>query len=166
MKKKPVINIEDVEFTSYSHGSRYQGQIGSMANAIGARKIGCRLMVVPAGKTGYPYHNHRGNEEMFYIIEGEGKYRFGGEEYSIKQGDLIAAPAGGQDTAHQIVNDSGSTLRYLALSTMIDPDVVEYPEIGKFGVVAGKAPGGPDSEDQFIHVAWTKDGIDYWEGES
>ncbi len=165
MSKKPLINIEEVEFTTYKHGRNYEGQSGPMANQIGAEQIGCRLMIVPPGKRGYPYHNHRANEEMFYIIEGTGTYRFGTKEYSLKRGDLVSAPAGGKDTAHQIINDSESPLKYLAISTMKHPDVIEYPETGKLGIVAGKAPGEKDRKDQLIHFSMLKEGVEYWEGE-
>lgn len=152
MAKKPIINIDDVEFTHYKQGENYEGHSGSMANEIGAEKLGCRLMVVPPGKRGYPYHNHRSNEEMFYIIEGTGKYRFGSEEYKLRAGDLVTAPAGSGETAHQIINDSDSPLKYLALSTMLDPDVIEYPETGKIGVVAGKAPRGRETEKASLYT--------------
>lgn len=165
MTKKPVINIDEVFFTNYRHGTNYEGQVGSMGNEIDARQIGCRLMIVPPGKCGYPYHHHRSNEEMFYIIEGTGKYRFGDQEYIVKAGDVVTAPAGGKETAHQIVNNSDYPLKYLAMSTMNDPDVIEYPETGKVGVVAGKAPGEPDNEDQLIHFSLKENGVEYWYGE-
>lgn len=165
MSKKPVINIDEVEFETYRHGENYQGQIGHMGNVIGSEKIGCRLMVVPPGKKGYPYHNHRANEEMFYIIEGTGKYRFGDNEYDLKKGDLVSAPAGGNETAHQIVNNSDFPLKYLAMSTMYTPDVIEYPQTDKIGIVAGKAPGGKDTEDQLIHFTLKELGVGYWYGE-
>ena len=165
MTKKPVINIDEVLYKNYKHGDNFEGQSGSMGNEIGAQQIGCRLMIVPPGKRGSPYHNHRSNEEMFYIIEGTGIYRFGYEEYSLKAGDLITAPAGDNDTAHQIVNNSNYPLKYLSMSTMNDPDVIEYPESGKVGIVAGKAPGEADNEDQFIHFSLKEDGVEYWYGE-
>lgn len=165
MSKKPVLNIDEVEFETYKYGENYQGESGHMGNVIGSEKLGCRLMVVPPGKKGYPYHNHRGNEEMFYIIEGTGTYRYGENEYDLKKGDLVSAPAGGIETAHQIVNNSDFPLKYLAMSTMLTPDVIEYPETDKIGIVAGKAPGGKDTDDQLIHFTVKEHGVDYWYGE-
>lgn len=166
MPQAPIINIDQVDLESYSHGRKFEGKSGPMGKRIGSRKLGCRLMVVPAGKRGYPYHNHRANEEMFYVLEGTGKYRIGDNEYHLRKGDLVAAPAGGRETSHQIINDSGSPLKYLAISTMIEPDVIEYPETGKIGIVAGKAPGGEDNKDQLIHFTLFENGVDYWYGES
>ena len=46
--------------------------------------------------------------------------------------------------AHCIVNDSEETLRYLAVSTMHEPDVTLHPGIEKVGVFVGAPPGSND----------------------
>ncbi|MEO8241188.1 MAG: hypothetical protein ABI832_02690 [bacterium] len=45
-------------------------------------------------------------------------------------------PPGDGSTAHQIVNTSAAPLRYLTFSTKLEPEVVEYPDSGKFGVAS------------------------------
>lgn len=45
---------------------------------------------------------------------------------------------------HCVVNESDEPLRYLAVSTMNEPDVTVHPEIGKLGVYIGSPPGRPD----------------------
>jgi uncharacterized cupin superfamily protein len=70
-----------------------------------------------------------------YIIDGEGTYRIGEESFSVRSGDLIAAPAGAE--AHQIINSSSIDLRYLAFSTLGSVDIVEYPDSGKMAAAAG-----------------------------
>ena len=42
------------------------------ARSIGAQKLGCQLHVVPAGKKAFPRHAHHVNEEMFFVLSGEG----------------------------------------------------------------------------------------------
>ena len=54
------------------------GRIGAM---IGASKLGCQLHVVPPGKKAYPRHAHHVNEEMFFVLSGEGSL-------SARRGDL------------------------------------------------------------------------------
>lgn len=49
-------------------------------------------MVCPPGKTVCPFHNHRINEEYFFVFEGEGTLRFGSEKFPIRKGDFIACP--------------------------------------------------------------------------
>ncbi|MGH6851894.1 MAG: cupin domain-containing protein, partial [Methylocella sp.] len=87
-------------------------------------------------KKAFPRHAHHANEEMFFILSGKGTYRVGAESFPIRANDVIAAPAGDGETAHQIVNTGAGELRYLAFSTRHDPDVVEYPDSGKFGVAS------------------------------
>ena len=46
-----------------------------------ARKLGYNLTVLPPGKAQCPFHSHRGEEEMFLILEGEGELRFGDQRH-------------------------------------------------------------------------------------
>jgi uncharacterized cupin superfamily protein len=78
--------------------STYRGSIG---RHIEARKLGYNLTVVPPGKTQCPFHCHHGEEEMFLILEGQGKLRFGDQRYPIRKHDVIACPQGGPEVAHR-----------------------------------------------------------------
>jgi uncharacterized cupin superfamily protein len=62
--------------------------------------------------------------------------------------------------------DSKAPLRYLAVSTMLLPELVEYPDSGKLAVSAGTQGGRPAAPDAIRHITRLKDGVDYWEGES
>jgi uncharacterized cupin superfamily protein len=164
MTKVPVINVEDVALRDWGHGDAFQARIGSVARAVGAERLGMRLVEVPAGKRAWPYHFHYVNEEMFYVLEGTGTLRYGGERYPIRAGDVISARAGTRE-GHQIINTSQAPLRYLAISTMDEPDVFEYPDSGKFGVYVGAAPGADEAGRSFSHFGRLADACDYWEGE-
>jgi hypothetical protein len=93
--------------------------------------------VIPPGKRGCPFHSHRGEEEMFFIVKGAGLLRYGAETRAIRAGDFICCPTGGPDTAHQIVNDSDADLAYISVSTMMPAEVCEYPDSGKVGAFGG-----------------------------
>ena len=116
------------------------------------------------GKRAFPLHNHQVNEEMFLILEGTGELRFGKETYPVRPGDLIACPPGGTDVAHQIINTGEGEMRYLAVSTKLSPEVAEYPDSGKFGLLAELADGEGGSR-LLLHVGREGECIDYWEGE-
>lgn len=165
MAPKPVLNLADVPLTRHAHGASFDAELGSTAKHLGLRALGCRLTVVPPGKRAWPLHNHHANEELFLVLEGEGSYRLGDQRYPVRAGDLLAAPAGGRESAHQIVNDSDAPLRYLAISTMHAPDVMEYPDSDKIGVAAGAAPGGARAERRLTWFAPAGAGVDYWQGE-
>lgn len=50
------------------------------------------------------------------------------------------------DGAHQLVKDSEAVLRYHCFSTMVEPDMIVYPDSGKVGVFGGAAPGAPNEK--------------------
>ena len=162
---RPILNIADLEFRENEHGDTFASRIGFIGLKIGAQKLGYNVTVVPPGKRAFPRHNHRVNEEMFFVLKGEGEVRVGEERYPIRQGDVIACPPGGPETAHQIVNTSGSELKYLAVSTSMTPELVDYPDSKKFGILAdlGRGPDGTPQRFRFLGRA---DGsLDYYEGE-
>ena len=164
---KPIINVDDVAFVHHTHGERFEARDGSASNAIGCKLLGCSVIVVPPGKRAWPFHNHHINEELFVILAGTGTVRIGTAEYPVKQGDIIAAPPGGPETAHQIVNTSDGELRYLAISTMIPSEVVEYPDSGKLMVLVGAAPGGTGDRAAVTYYRRGRPGpeAEYWDGE-
>ena len=128
---------------------------------ISARSdLGYNLTVLPPGKVQCPFHCHHGEEEMFLILEGEGELRFGDQRYPLRKHDVIACPTGGPEVAHQIINTGTVTMRYLALSTLVDIDVCEYPDSQKVMIGAGK-PGQPGLRKMF-RAANT---VDYYDGE-
>ena len=159
-----ILNLNDVPVQKRSHGRSYECQIAPVGAALESRKLGYNVAVIPPGKRAFPYHAHRGNEEMFFILEGEGSVRIDGQTHRLRTGDFISLPPG-RDSAHQIVNDSKGPLRYLAVSTMELPEVVEYPETGKYGLMAGTSGGRPPTADSIRHFTRVKDGVDYWDGE-
>ena len=109
---KPVINVNDAPLREMKGADgAFEAKFAPLGPAIGSVGLGCMITVVPPGKKAFPFHVHHVTHELFVILEGTGVYRFGGETYPIKAGDILAAPAGkGADMAHQIVNtgDGGS----------------------------------------------------------
>lgn len=167
MTEKPVLNIADAKLFPTKSETTPEGfgaMVSPIGRAIGAKQIGCMLHVVEPGKRAFPFHNHHGNEEMFVILEGAGEYRLGDQVHPVKAGDICAAPAGGPETAHQIRNTGDTPLKYIGISTMKDPEVVEYPDSGKFGAIAiGEGRSFMDAKLRFIGKAGET--RDYWEGE-
>ncbi|HXH64736.1 MAG TPA: cupin domain-containing protein [Mariprofundaceae bacterium] len=169
----PIINISDVELQprppalspTGPAAERFEARMGPIAPRIGAQKLGYNITAVPPGKRAFPLHNHYANEEMFFVLEGSGEVRIGEATYPIRSGDIIACPAGGRETAHQIVNTGDQELRYLAVSTRLYPEIAEYPDSGKFGVLAERPPDADGSPRVFRFVGREELGIDYWEGE-
>ncbi|MGH6617865.1 cupin domain-containing protein [Sphingomonas sp.] len=135
---KPVMNLDEVEFDDVEENGRYTSRRATISDHIGARNLGYNLTVLPPGKVQCPFHCHHGEEEMFFILEGEGELRFGEERYPLRAHDVIACPPGGAEVAHQIINTGTTVMRYLSLSTLVAVDACEYPDSDKVMVVAGK----------------------------
>ena len=134
----PILNLGEVQFDDVEENGLYTSSRGQISNHIGAKKLGYNLTVLPPGKVQCPFHCHHGEEEMFFILEGEGELRFGDKRYPIRKHDVIACPPGGPEVAHQIINTGATTMRYLALSTLVDVETCEYPDSQKISVVTGK----------------------------
>jgi uncharacterized cupin superfamily protein len=169
---RPILNLGDVELRPWGHGvempgagkapERYQAKLGAISGKLGAQKLGYGLTVLPPGKSAFPLHNHTVNEEMFFVVEGEGEVRIGDARHAIRAGDVIACPPGGPETAHQIINTSAGDLKYLAVSTRLSPEIAQYPDSKKFGVM-GEVPGAPPRILRFLGREDAS--TEYWEGE-
>ena len=132
---RPVINLDEIsEFDDVEENGLYTSKRAFVGEKIGAKKLGYNLTILPPGKAQCPFHSHRGEEEMFLILSGEGELRYGADRCRIRKHDIIACPVGGPETAHQIVNTGAEDLRYLALSNLAPIEVCDYPDSGKIGV--------------------------------
>jgi uncharacterized cupin superfamily protein len=136
----PILNLDDVVFDDVEENGLYTSSRGTIGALIGARRLGYNLTVLPPGTAQCPFHCHHGEEEMFFILEGEGELRFGDQRHPIRAHDLIACPPGGPEVAHQIINTGPATMRYLAVSTVADLEVCEYPDSQKI-LVSAREPG-------------------------
>ena len=89
-------------------------------------------------------------------MRGEPTLRTPDGDQDLAEGDVVCFLRG-KEGAHQVSNRTTSPIRVLMLSTMIAPDVVEYPDSGKIG--ARSAKGEP--------IMFGRPGptLDYWDGE-
>ena len=133
---KPFINLADLEMENCGEG-RYQHSYGVICEKIGAKKLGYNLTLIRPGNRANFFHNHHNTEEVFLVLSGTGTLRFGEAKYSIKEGDVIACPAGGSEVAHQIINTGRVDLKFFALSTKEHVDVAEFPDSDKVVVSVG-----------------------------
>jgi uncharacterized cupin superfamily protein len=171
--KSPVVNVADVELLQRPEAhaptgaarERFEARTGRVGNLLGARALGYNITAVPPGKSGYPLHSHRVNEEMFFVLQGQGEVRIGEQVYPIRTGDFIACLAGGVETAHQIRNTGSEELRYLAVSTQQSPEICDYPDSGKFGVYASFPTGAAGKPEMFYFMGRQSMLLDYWDGE-
>jgi len=155
-----VVNIDELKLEHFSAvDGKFESDAVRIGPLLGAKDLGYSYDVVPPGKISCPFHSHRGEEEMFFIVKGEGTLRYGKERRKIRAGDFVCCPVGGPETAHQIVNDSNAELAYISVSTMMPAEVCEYPDSGKVGSFGGSGT------DRIRHMTEMSSGVDYWKGE-
>ncbi len=157
---KPVLNLKEVEFDDIEANGLYTSRRASIATRIGARDLGYNLTELPPGKMQCPFHSHHAEEEMFFILEGDGELRFGEARFPIHPHDVIACPTGGAEVAHQIINTGTVMMRYLAVSTVADVEICEYPDSRKVMVASSK----PD-ERPLRKILRAECTVDYYDGE-
>jgi uncharacterized cupin superfamily protein len=159
LARKLIRNWNDAALTREQRAPLYDTLAARLGTGTAASKLGASFDIVAPGKRSCPYHFHHAQEEMFIVIEGEGTLRVAGENLPIRSGDVIFIPPG-PAYPHQIINTSQAPLKYLSVSTRERPEVVEYPDSGKFLAL------GVDTEEHKLDVIQRTDStLDYWEGE-
>jgi uncharacterized cupin superfamily protein len=123
---------------------------------IGAELIGGSVYELEPGDRLWPYHTHHANEEWLIVVRGRPTLRTPEGEQDLREGDVACFPRG-KDGFHQVSNRTDAPIRILMISTLIAPDIVEYPDSGKVGArsVAGER----------ILLGRPGPILDYWDGE-
>ncbi len=160
LRQQLIRNFNDVPLKRDTREPLYDSSGARLAPGTAALKLGASVDTVHPGKRACPYHFHYAQEEMFIVLEGEGTLRVAGEMLPIRAGDVMFIPPG-PAYPHQIINTSAAPLKYLSISTRDSPEVVEYPDSGKY-LASATRDGDPHGFDQ-IHPL--KDSLDYWDGE-
>ena len=158
---RPIMNLDEAAFDDIEDNGIYTSKRASIGRHIGARKLGYNLTVLPPGKVQCPFHSHHGEEEMFFILEGEGELRFGDKRWLIRKHDVIACPTGGPEVAHQIINTGSVDMRYLALSNLVDIDACEYPDSHKVLIAADDQNGNK----RLRKIVRAESTVDYYDRE-
>ena len=122
---------------------------------IGGGLLGGSLYELDPGSRLWPYHTHHGNEEWLVVVRGEPTLRTPEGETDLHEGDVVAFPRG-EAGLHQLSNRTDAPIRVLMLSTLREPDVVEYPDSGKVAAVA---------QGKRLFRTFRGRDAEYWEGE-
>jgi uncharacterized cupin superfamily protein len=159
LRERLIRNVDEVPKRHEVRAPLYDAMSARLGPGTAAVGLGVAVDIVAPGMRSCPYHLHHAQEEAFVVLEGRGTLRVAGEMLEIKAGDVAFLPAG-PDYPHQIINTSEAPLKYLSISTKQSPEVVEYPDSGKYLAMAG-APGVAG----FDRMGRLVEDFDYWEGE-
>ncbi|HET8822432.1 MAG TPA: cupin domain-containing protein [Thermoleophilaceae bacterium] len=150
------INIEKPDFDEPRDRDGFRVRRAGVGRRAGAVKLGATVWELPPGEAAYPYHFHLGVEEMIVVLSGTPTLRAPDGEREVDQGELLVFLPG-ERGAHQLINRSKETARFLSVSTMGALDLVVYPDSNK---IACHERGGLRE----LHLR--ANAVDYWEGES
>lgn len=123
-------NIFDPEFDQERDGDGALKRQDFIGRKAGSERIGATVWELDPGATAYKYHFHYGEEELLIVLEGTPTLRTPAGTNELAAGEVVSFPIG-PDGAHQLVNDSDSIVRFLALSAGDSTDVVKYPDTGE-----------------------------------
>ncbi len=102
----------------------------------GEGKLTINFYTLQPGKSNYPYHQHFGREEVFYIISGTATLKTPKGNIKVTEGDVIVIPPN-ENGAHMLTNTSNEPICYLDIDTQASPDVILYPDSGNIRIMAG-----------------------------
>lgn len=159
LAQRLIRNFNDAPTEREARAPLYDSLGARLAVGTAARKLGASIDTVAPGKRSCPYHFHHAQEEMFIILEGTGTLRVAGEMLPLRAGDIAFIPPG-PEYPHQIINTSDAPLKYLSIGTREAPELVEYPDSGKY-----LASGVPAAGTSFSAIQLTSNNVDYWDGE-
>ena len=103
---------------------------------MGAQRTGASVYELPPGQAVCPYHYEYGEEEWALVLSGRPSMRTPEGVEQLEPFDLVFFPTG-PEGAHQIRNDTDSTVRVLMWSPVVYPTVTAYPDSDKVGVWTG-----------------------------
>lgn len=136
-----MLNINRPDFDDLREEPGFRAQRARIGRQAGCQRLGVSVWQVAPGEAAYPYHFHLSEEEVVIVLSGRPSLRTAEGWRELEEGELIAFPRG-EEGVHQIVNRSDETVRFLALSTGGEPDIVLQPDSGKLGAFERRPDGG------------------------
>jgi uncharacterized cupin superfamily protein len=152
-------NINEPVFDEPREHPGFRCSRARLSRQAGSERLGLSLWELPPGEAAYPYHHHLTEEELVIVLRGRLRLRTPDGWQDLEEGEVVAFPRG-ETGAHQLVNRSRETARFLAFSSTGEPDIVIRPDSGTLGANERRPDG------QGVRAVFRlADAVDYFEGE-
>lgn len=158
-----MANVFEPEWDAEQERPPFAWRRSRIGRQAGSERLGASLFELEPGASSFPLHIHRQNEELIVVLEGRPTLRGIDGERELTPGEVVACPAG-RGGAHRVDNGSDAPVRFLVVSTMEAPDIVEYPDSGKVWI-RDHAPGTDPEPDSFSLLTRPGESLDYLDGE-
>jgi uncharacterized cupin superfamily protein len=152
-------NLDDPQFDEPRDRDGFRARRARIGHQLGTERLGISQWELPPGQAAYPYHLHLAEEELLIVLAGMPALRTPDGWRDLAEGEIVSFPRG-EAGAHQLVNRTDATVRFLAISTHGDPDIVIYPDSNKLGAAERLPEGG--GLRTFFRL---DDVVDYYDGE-
>ncbi len=107
---------------------------------VRGKMLSASLWELPPGLQGCPYHFHRANEELLVVVTGTPTLREPSGTRRLSPGDVVLFGRGPKG-AHALINETDEPCRFVFASTLVYPEVAEYPDSKKINVFGRGARG-------------------------
>ena len=134
-------NLNDLEFDDVREGDGFLCRRARLGLQTGVVRVGASLWELPPGQAAYPYHFHLTEDEIVILLEGTLSLRTPEGWRELPEGEVVGFPVG-EAGAHQVVNRTDSTVRFLAVSNSGMPEVVVQVDANKIGAFERRPGGG------------------------
>jgi uncharacterized cupin superfamily protein len=153
-----VPNLNNPEFDDVREQPGFRARRAKVGRQGGAAKTGLSYWEIDPGEAAYPYHAHLTEEEIIVVLQGQPSLRTPDGWRELEQGEVVVFPTG-ERGAHQIVNKTGETIRFLAFSNSGAPEIVIQLDAGKVGAFERPVDGAGIS-------LWFRqaDAVEYFDG--
>jgi uncharacterized cupin superfamily protein len=147
-KTPTTVNVDEVSEEVYLDGDHWGHAFKILTPSMRERggTLGVNLTRLPPGRSACPFHYHQREDEVFYVLSGEGWLRYGESLRKLRPGDCVSCPAG-TEQAHQIANTGEEDLLYLAIGNHDPDEVCVYPDNRKVMVRSLQRVGYLDKVD-------------------
>ena len=128
-----MANIFDPVWDADRDAPPYRWRRARLGRQTGLTELGASLFEVPPGAASFPLHAHMNNEEAIVVLAGRPTLRTLEGERVLEPGEFVACPVG-RAGAHRLDNATDEPVRFLVVSTMRAPEIVEFPDEGAWWV--------------------------------
>ena len=128
-----MANVFEPDWDAERDEPPYRWRRARLGRQAGLERLGASLFELPPGAASFPLHVHLHNEEAIVVLRGRPRLRTLEGERVLEPGEVVGCPAG-RAGAHRLDNATDEPVRVLVVSTMLAPEVVEFPDEGVFWV--------------------------------
>jgi len=102
-----------MDVKSVMDARKFSAEKLSKISLFESEKMFCDVYGISSGQEQKP-HTHDGCDKIYYVIEGCGHFRVGGELREVGEKNVVYVPSG---VEHSVKNEGGSNLTLLVLMT-------------------------------------------------